>query len=716
MKRRYALRVSVGYAVAAALWILLSDTAMLILGFDPASGTAVSVLKGLLFVGVTTLVLYLLVARFSEGIESSANTVFMSETRYRDLVESVSDVVWEADGDCGLTFVNSRASVVLGRDADALLGMTPMDLAPDDDREALGEFFARLKDATPPYELLKSRVVRPDGSLVIVESNVLPVHDSAGVFLGYRGVTRDVTERENLLSALQESSEFLSALIRGAPVPIVALDENGIVTVWNPAAAAVFGWTAKETVGRPDPIINVGAEGGLFVGSMPGKPGDAPHPVEVARLAKDGREVRVKLFMAPLVSASGSHGGVMAMMQDVTEDHRVHAELMRYREHLQDLVDERTEELRRANDDLREATDAKSAFLANMSHELRTPLNAIIGFTGILMNGLAGPVNEEQYKQLEMAHNAGSHLLELINDVLDLSKIEANRTDIHPEPVLVSEIVRDVSDTIALLADKKGLAWVVDVQDPDLMLFTDARRVEQVLLNLLGNAVKFTDAGEVSLRVAMHGDSLRFSVVDTGPGIPPERQVDIFDEFIQMSARDGTLVEGTGLGLPIARRLAGLLGGAIGVRSDVGAGSTFVFDVPIHVEEGVKHLVAESVAPVLVVGDDPELVERCEFVLHPMGYRVVWTRTVSEALAALVARRPVLAIVDGSVGLPGGGDLGRRIATDDQGPRIPVVRVGTPTDDDGSIAMIERSSDVEHVTVAIRAALALIGPTEGEAS
>jgi PAS domain S-box-containing protein len=708
--------VSVGYAVVAALWIILSDSALLFLGFDVTSSTLLSLLKGLLFVFVTASVLYVLTTRFSRGIESSAYSLLSTEIRYRDLVQSVSDIVWEADAEGRFTFVSARCSSVLGRRPQEMIGLSPLVLAPAEERDKLAASLASMGHAEPPFELLWSRAVCPDGRIVVLESNILPVFGSDGALEGYRGVTRDVTERERLARAVRETSEFLAALIRVAPVPIIALDEDRKITVWNPAAAEVFGWSADEVLGGPNPIIPSGShdEYASILGRVAA--GKTIRGIEGTRRTRDGRELHVRLFAAPLMEAGRSTGGTMAVLQDVTDERRVDAELVRYREHLQELVDERTEELRHVNDELREATEAKSAFLANMSHELRTPLNAIIGFTGILLNGLAGPVNEEQHKQLAMAHSAGERLLELINDVLDLSKIEAGRAEVRPESTCVSAIVDHVAGAIESLATGKGLAWLLEVEDPGQEIFTDPRRVEQVLLNLLGNAVKFTETGSVKLAVTTDGDRIHFRVIDTGPGIALERQQDIFDEFVQVQTRDEVLTEGTGLGLSIARRLAILLRGWLTVESAPGLGSTFTLELPVDLRDVAVGGEMTTTTRVMVVHGDPEFVELCEYVMRPMGYRVLWVPTVTAALDGLANSRPAMAIVDGAMALPGGGDLANRIAGDDHGPRIPVIRAGAPVAGDRAVAVVGHVVNAEEIAAAVRVAGTLMDMGDRETS
>ncbi|MCB8980952.1 MAG: GAF domain-containing protein [Ardenticatenaceae bacterium] len=227
-----------------------------------------------------------------------------------------------------------------------------------------------------------------------------------------------------------------------------------------------------------------------------------------------------------------------------------------------------------------EADRLKSAFLASMSHELRTPLNSIIGFTGIILQELAGPLNDEQRKQMGMVRTSAHHLLNLINDVLDISKIEAGQLEVAHEPCNVPQIITKVLQLLQPLADKKGLLLtaVVDPQIDEIM--SDARRVEQILINLVNNGIKFTDAGGVHIRCRAQQKWLHFEVIDTGIGIQAEDMAKLFRPFQQLKSGLDRMHEGTGLGLSICHRLVHLLGGEISVKSVLGEGSTFSFTLP----------------------------------------------------------------------------------------------------------------------------------------
>jgi PAS domain S-box-containing protein len=263
------------------------------------------------------------------------------------------------------------------------------------------------------------------------------------------------------------------------------------------------------------------------------------------------------------------------------------AALERARNELEDRVRLRTAELVEARDAAESADQLKSAFLATMSHELRTPLNSIIGFTGIVLQGLAGPLNEEQAKQLGMVQTSSRHLLALINDVLDISKIEAGQLDIYRASFPMLPAIQKTVSAILPLAGKKGIAVRTELSPEVGEICSDQRRVEQILLNLLGNAVKFTDQGEVVVQCWRDNEWIVTAIRDTGIGIDPRHHESIFEPFRQEDTGLARKREGTGLGLSICKRLVGLLGGFISVESALGEGSTFTVRLPL--EWGETH-------------------------------------------------------------------------------------------------------------------------------
>lgn len=273
----------------------------------------------------------------------------------------------------------------------------------------------------------------------------------------------------------------------------------------------------------------------------------------------------------------------MSLLGSIVLKRQVNArtyELQQINKEMEQRIIERTAQLAEAMEKAQSADRIKSAFLAAMSHELRTPLNSIIGFTGMVLQGLAGSLNKEQEKQLGMVRGSAHHLLDLINDVLDISKIEAGQLQIMSEKFDLRKSIEKAVQIVSPLAEKKNLRIHFKIGDDIDEMRGDQRRVEQIIINLLSNAVKFTDYGEIHLHCHTDNDSITLSVVDTGIGLKPENVKIIFDAFRQVDSGITRVQEGTGLGLNITKKLVEMMGGSIHVKSELGKGSNFTVLLP----------------------------------------------------------------------------------------------------------------------------------------
>jgi PAS domain S-box-containing protein len=496
-----------------------------------------------------------------------------SERRFSDtMIESMPGILYFYDMDGRFLRWNRNFERVSGYTGEQIAGMQPLEFFAAEDKaeveRRIGEVFTLgessveapflAKDGYKTPYFFTGRRVESEGRLCLV------------------GVGIDISERKRAEDALHASEEryrtTLDSILEGCQL----LGHDWRYLYMNNAAAIQNRRPNAELLGRT---------------MSEAWPGIEASPVYA--MLKICLEQRVALHdEAEFRFMDGTSGwfdvrcqpvpeGIFVLSIDITERKKAEDALRELNVSLEQKVKERTGELQAALVRAEAADRLKSAFLATMSHELRTPLNSIIGFTGIVLQGLAGPLNAEQTKQLGMVRGSARHLLELINDVLDISKIEAGQLEMRAEPFDLRESVDRVAASVRPLADKKGLELVVELAPDVGVMNGDRRRVEQVLINVLNNALKFTERGRVTLFVGLDEGRMRLRVKDTGIGIKPEDLATLFQPFRQIDTGLSRQHEGTGLGLAICRRLATLMGGDITVSSEWSRGSEFIVTLPL---------------------------------------------------------------------------------------------------------------------------------------
>jgi PAS domain S-box-containing protein len=382
--------------------------------------------------------------------------------------------------------------------------------------------------------------------------------------------------------------ERFRRLLEAAPDAILQVDEEGRIILMNRVTEEMFGYSREELLGQPIEVLIPEELRKAHVGNRAHYRTQPSTRAMGTGLAlegrrKDGSRFPVEISLSPGSSDEGFHA--TAIVRDTTErklaDDRFRAAQEQYTQKLA----ETNRELELRSREIERADRLKSEFLASMSHELRTPLHTIIGFSELLGEELEGPLNEKQKRFIQHIHTDSMHLLDLINDILDLSKIEAGRLELRPAPFHLAAMVMESIASVRGLAEAKSIALETFVDVP-IAIEADRLRVKQVLVNLLSNAVKFTpEGGRVCVEAAVREPYVAISVVDTGVGIPPEEHASIFDKFYQVGATTKGIREGTGLGLAITKRLVEQHGGSIGVESERNRGSRFTFTIPLRKQE-----------------------------------------------------------------------------------------------------------------------------------
>lgn len=586
----------------------------------------------------------------------------------RALMENLPDSIYFKDAASRFLRVSKSKALRSGlKDAAEAIGKSDFDFFKPEDAQASFADEQEIMRSGVPLMGKEEKHVWPDGRTSWVATSKLPLHDQQGRVIGTFGISHDITEQKNALQALRDSEFRTRMIVETALDAFIAMDHEGAIIDWNAQAEATFGWAERDVLGKPlvqviiPPQFHAAHKAGLerYLHTRQAK--ILGQRLELTALHRDGHEFPVEITISALHlddrrlengdrSLEGRHESVPLDRALQSHDSVVFAAF------IHDITKRKAAEaaLRVAKETAEAANRSKSDFLANMSHEIRTPMNAILGMTELVLDT---PLADAQREYLLTVRESGDALLRVINDILDFSKIEAGKLDLIPDVFSLREMLGDAMKSLAVRAHREQLelAFRVAADVPDTLV-GDAGRLRQIVVNLVGNAIKFTPRGEVVLDVSRSEDDaaashlngaivtptivLHFYVRDTGIGIVPEKQALIFEAFEQADTSTTRRYGGTGLGLAISQRLVKLMGGRIWVDSEFGIGSTFHFIAkfvvpPVPLEPVTARMVVMHGTRVLIVDDNATNRLILEEMLSNWGLEPVCAASARQALEQL---------------------------------------------------------------------------------
>lgn len=583
-----------------------------------------------------------------------------SEKRYRGLIEDQTELICLFEADETITFVNDAGCRYFGKMREEMIGHSFLPLIPEEDREFVKAKIATLSRENPVVTI-EHRVLLSQGGVAWQEWKNRLIFDEYGQPARYQAVGRDITERKIAEKKLKESEEKYRHLVEDSLMGI-GISHGNLVVFANPALLRIYGYDNLEEFLKVPLLDLVAPQSRKDIVHRMRKTSEEksmPFELEYTALRKDGQTRVLRAY----VSYITLEGEIYAQttFQDITEQKRAEEELRRTKDELELRVQERTAELQNAKEAAEAAAEAKTSFLANMSHELRTPMNAVIGMASILGETDLSP---EQKECIETISNSGRALLSVINDILDLSRIDRGKAELECQPFSLMVSVKEAIDLVVSFASIKGLTLSYRSEGPiPEYMVGDASRIRQVLVNLLSNAVKFTDKGTVEVLVqaaknANESYEIHLSVKDTGIGVSQTALDKLFQPFTQADSSITKKYGGTGLGLAISKRLVEMMGGRIWAESAPGLGSTFHFTVildstsviPARPVETV-HVISDGAKVskdlhILLAEDNPVSQRVALLMLKKLGYKVDAVANGLEVLQALEYRHYDLIFMD----------------------------------------------------------------------
>lgn len=522
---------------------------------------------------------------------------------------------------------------------------------------------------------------------------VTAVEDSDGVpGKTFRVVLSDITGRKQAEEAMRKSEKHFRSVIQTATDAIISTESSGTIISWNKGAQHVFQYAEEEILGQPLSVLMPQRYRDLHLAGMQRiEAGGESHiigqVIEIAGLRKDGVEIPIELALS--FWQSGQKMFFTGIIRDITERKQLEAELLQEKSLLAQKVEERTADLHLANTELQRAARVKDEFLASMSHELRTPLTGILGLSEVLQRGFYGNLNPKQVESIQNIEKSGHHLLTLINDILDLSKIGAGMIELELNTVSIRNVCQASMHMIRQAADEKQIKVDLAIEEGVNYLEADERRLKQILVNLLSNAVKFSPSGS-DIGLEVKGDAgnqhITFTIWDHGIGIPLQDLSRLFQVFIQLDSALSRQYGGTGLGLSLVLKMVELHGGGVRVESEPGKGSRFIVTLPW---QGNPAPEADKVPPqtigevevrksivnptLLIVEDNLLYLNLLTDMLTHSGYRVIKAQNGEEGIARAHELKPDLILMDIQMPVLDGFQATRQIRMDPNLEKTPII-------------------------------------------
>lgn len=605
--------------------------------------------------------------RMAQSLLAAQLSLKQSEERLQLAISGANDGIWDWNMKTDVLYLSPRWKQMLGYDEDELphvFDSFEQLLHPDDKARVMNILDEYLKGKIPIFST-EFRMRHKNGSTRWILGRGEALRDEHGAPYRMTGSHTDITERKYAEQALIVERNNAQRYLDVAEVILVAIDEQARIMLINRKGQQVLGYTDSELIGKdwfqaclpPDEIETTFAYYRKIIsGEL-----EPFEYLESSVLTKAGQTRLIAWHNSLLYDDAGRIIGTLSSGDDITERRRTETELERYRQHLETLVEERTVELTSAKEVAEAANRAKSVFLANMSHELRTPLNAILGFSSMMRRNVR--LEQTDRDDLDLINHSGEHLLNIINDVLEMAKIETGRAELEETQFDLGAMVNDVAQMLSLRAKEKGLWLVIDPSSRfPRSIIGDEGRLRQIVINLLGNAIKFTLQGGVTLRLGTKQNAathLLIEVQDTGPGIPVKDQQRIFEPFVQLGEHSVNL--GTGLGLAITRQFVQMMEGSLTLESAPGKGSLFRVELPFKevrdteisltsVEqpkgEVIGLLPGQPVYRILIVEDQLENQLLIKRLMENIGFEIKVAENGERAIQLFQSWHPQLILMD----------------------------------------------------------------------